>query len=639
MSLLPAVLIVDDREENLVAFNATLEAPDRRVLLARSAREALELLLTEDIALAVVDVQMPEIDGFELAELMRGTRRTQSIPIIFVTAGHHDQRRIFAGYEMGAVDFLIKPIEARVLRGKAEVFLDLCRQRQQLAARIAELEALLAAVPAAVFMIPNVTSGEVLGNEYASNLLSTPHDAGNPVSHESRPYRLLRRKDVLRLDGQPLQAVMDGHGAQRDCEMTVDGEDGRQLVLYGNAIPLHATNGRVRGAVGAFVDITRLKQVEAQLLEADRQKDDFLAALSHELRNPLMPIAASVEILKRTAGSSDIGRRALEVIDRQSRHLARLVEDLLDLTRIRHGKVQLRRTPVDLVMLLRDAAADQRAAFATAGVELSLRLPESPVIVEADAARMLQVAGNLLGNAAKFTARGGHATLSLEITDGRARITVTDDGAGIAPQTLHQLFHPFAQADRTLDRSRGGLGLGLAIVKQLVEMQGGSVRATSAGIGRGAEFVVELPLASLPVATVETDPIGGTPTSDRRRVLLVEDNADGAAMLAEFIAMHGHDVEVARDGISALAVARRYRPHIVFCDIGLPGMDGYDVARALRSYLDGATRLVAVTGYATAQDRERAIAAGFDEHLVKPPEPLLFLAAIDRAVGKLCPAA
>jgi signal transduction histidine kinase/ActR/RegA family two-component response regulator len=625
---LPTVLIVDDREQNLVAFTATLEGPDRRVLTAGSAREALELLLVHEVALAIVDVQMPEIDGFELAELMRGSAKTQTIPIIFVTAGHHDQRRVFAGYELGAVDFLTKPIEPRVLRGKADVFLELCRKRQQLACRVAELEALLSAVPAAVFMVTDARPGEVLANDFASRLLGLPAVA---TEDEPRPYRRLRHDEGAPVESLPLAEVLATGTSRRDCELGVTGADGRALVLYGNASTLRDPAGTVRGAVGAFVDVTRIKQVEAQLIEADRQKDEFLAALSHELRNPLMPIVTSVEILKRFGVSTDSGRRALEVVERQSKHLTRLVEDLLDMTRIRNGKVRLQPAPADLVEVMRHAGADHRAAFAAAAVELELQLPDRPVVAEVDAARMLQVVGNLLGNAAKFTPRGGKATLALEVRADAARIVVTDDGAGMAPDTLARLFRPFSQADRTLDRSRGGLGLGLAVVKQLVEMQGGSVQATSRGVGCGSEFVVEVPLATDATLAAETSRLDDGQATIPRRVLLVEDSPDGAAMFSELVRMDGHDVAVAHDGLSAIDVARRHLPHIVFCDIGLPGLDGYEVARRLRRELARVTRLVAVTGYATPCDRERALAAGFDEHLAKPPPRWLVRAAIARA--------
>jgi signal transduction histidine kinase len=662
MSTSPGLLVVDDRDENLVAFGAILDAPDRRLLLARSAREALEILLVEEVALAIVDVQMPEIDGFELAELMRGTRRTRTIPIIFVTAGHHDHERVFAGYDSGAVDFLAKPIEPRVLRGKAEVFLELHRQRQQLAARVAELEAVLAAVPAAVFMIRDAGRGEVVGNDHARELLRLPKDL-DAIPQDGRPYAVVSDGRELPAEVRPLQAAAIDGAERRGCELDIVFAADDRVHLYGNVSPLHAPDGTVRGSVAAFVDVTRLKQADEQLRAADRQKDEFLAALSHELRNPLMPITTSVQVLRRASTSAESGKRALDVIDRQSKHLARLVDDLLDLTRIRNGKVQLRPQFVDLVAALRAVAEDHLDAFVSAGVELALDVPDVRAVVHADPARLAQVVGNLLGNAAKFTPRGGHATLSLAVEGSAARVTIADDGLGIGPETLAGLFRPFAQADRTLDRSRGGLGLGLAVVKSLVEMQGGTVSARSRGVGAGAEFVVELPLV---VSAQETVATAGIPTrgdipgaaalpgSDSpnpasvapppaacavpataggaSRVLLVEDNRDGAAMLAEAIRLLGHEVEIVHDGAAALAAARAFRPHVVFCDIGLPGMSGYEVAAALREDdVCRGSRLVAVSGYAAERDRDRAFAAGFDDHMTKPPLLDAVRTAIDAA--------
>jgi signal transduction histidine kinase/FixJ family two-component response regulator len=634
MSTSPGLLVVDDRDENLVAFGAILDAPDRRLLLARSAREALEILLAEEVALAIVDVQMPEIDGFELAELMRGTRRTRTIPIIFVTAGHHDHDRVFAGYDSGAVDFLAKPIEPRVLRGKAEVFLELHRQRQQLAARVAELEAVLAAVPAAVFMIRDAGRGEVVGNDHARELLRLPKDP-DAIPQDGGPYAVVSKGRELPAEVRPLQAAAIDGAERRGCELDIVFAADDRVHLYGNVSPLHAPDGTVRGSVAAFVDVTRLKQADEQLRAADRQKDDFLAALSHELRNPLMPITTSVQVLRRASTSAESGKRALDVIDRQSKHLARLVDDLLDLTRIRNGKVQLRPQSVDLVAALRAVAEDHQGAFVSAGVELALHVPDVRAVVHADPARLAQVVGNLLGNAAKFTPRGGHATLSLAVEGSVARVTIADDGLGIGPETLAGLFRPFAQADRTLDRSRGGLGLGLAVVKSLVEMQGGTVNAQSRGVGAGAEFVVELPLvvsAQEEVAPPSAATAVPATTGRASRVLLVEDNRDGAAMLAEAIRLLGHEVEIVHDGAAALAAARAFRPHVVFCDIGLPGMSGYEVAAALREDdVCRGSRLVAVSGYAAERDRDRAFAAGFDDHMTKPPLLDAVRTAIDAA--------
>jgi signal transduction histidine kinase len=495
---LPTVLLVDDRRENLVAMEAALAGDDVRLRLAASGREALELLLREEVALALVDVQMPDMDGFELAELMRGTARTRGIPIIFVTAGIADRTRVFRGYESGAVDFLAKPIDLHVLRSKVQVFLELDRQRRQLVQRV-----------------------EALG------------------------------------------------------------------------------------------------RAEAQLREADRQKDAFLASLSHEMRNPLMPILTSLYVLDRVPAGSDQSRRALEVVNRQVRQLTRLVDDLLDVTRISNGKIALQRAGVDLVSVVRATVADHRGQFAAANIGFEEELPESPLPLHADAARVSQIVGNLLANASKFTPSGGHVRLRLAREDGHAVLSVADDGAGLADETLGRLFQPFAQADRTLDRSRGGLGLGLAIVKALVEQHGGHVEARSDGVDRGSTFIVRLPLVE---AHELAAPAPRPAPKAACRVLLVEDNVDGAQQLWETLALMGHEVRMVHDGAEALAAARAFRPHLVICDIGLPGLNGYEVARRLRREpgLEH-VRLVALSGYALPQDRERSLEAGFDAHFAKPP--------------------
>ena len=495
---LPTVLLVDDRHENVVAMQAALVGDDVQVLTASSGPEALELLLQEDVALALIDVQMPGMDGFELAELMRGTMRTRAIPIIFVTAGLADHARLFQGYDSGAVDFLAKPIDLHVLRSKVQVFLELDRHRRQLMQRIEEL----------------------------------------------------------------------------------------------------------RG-------------VETQLREADRQKDAFLASLSHEMRNPLMPILTSLYVIDRVPAGSEQARRALEVVNRQVRQLSRLVDDLLDVTRISNGKITLQRARMDLSAVVRTTVADHRGQFATVGVTFDAELPDGPLPLHADAARVSQIVGNLLANASKFTPHGGHVRLRLARDGGHAELSVSDDGVGIGSDTLARLFQPFSQADRTLARSRGGLGLGLAIVKTLVELHGGHVEARSDGVDQGATFVVRLPL-------VESDePVAPTPCSTRSgpcRVLLVEDNIEGAQQLLEALALMGHEVRMVHDGREALAAARAFRPDIVICDIGLPGLDGYEVARQLRQEPGlEQVRLVALSGYALPHDRERSLEAGFDAHFAKPP--------------------
>jgi two-component system CheB/CheR fusion protein len=375
-------------------------------------------------------------------------------------------------------------------------------------------------------------------------------------------------------------------------------------------------------------DVTAQRAAEDALREESRRKDEFLAALSHELRNPLAPIRNGLGLLSRAPAGSEQAIRALHVVERQVAHLSHLVDDLLDVTRIARGKVRLHREPVELGELVRRTVEDHRPTFDHAGVAVDARLARDPCWVLADATRVAQIVGNLLGNAAKFTAPGGRVEVSVRREADAAAVRIADTGVGIAPEVQERLFEPFNQAPQTLDRTRGGLGLGLATVKGLVELHGGSVALSSAGEGRGAEFTVRLPLTAAPAATREaTRPAAG----DHRRVLVVDDNEDAASTLKELLALSGHEVRVALDGPQGVAAAREFLPDLVICDIGLPGMDGYAVARALRAV--PATHdayLVALSGYALPDDLRRAADAGFDRHLAKP----LALDSLERALAE-----
>jgi two-component system CheB/CheR fusion protein len=364
-------------------------------------------------------------------------------------------------------------------------------------------------------------------------------------------------------------------------------------------------------------DEAALRESEEKLREADVRKNEFLGVLSHELRNPLAPIRNSLYILGRTPPGSEQARRSLAVIERQVQQLARLTDDLLDVTRISRGKVRLQRERIDLSALVRRTAEDHRQLFVNEGIQLDVVVADDPVWVHADPTRIGQVIGNLLHNSAKFTPPGGSATLSLDAGEGLASITVRDSGVGIAPDVLTRLFEPFVQADSTLDRSTGGLGLGLALVKGLVELHGGSVSARSDGIGKGATFVVELALDRRRSARLS--PVAERPSEGARRVLLVEDNADAALSMKEALEMNGHEVDVAYSGPEGLDKARTFRPEVILCDIGLPTMNGFQVARALRAdpQLE-AIALIALSGYAQPEDIERSREAGFDLHLAKP---------------------
>jgi PAS domain S-box-containing protein len=402
---------------------------------------------------------------------------------------------------------------------------------------------------------------------------------------------------------------------------------GTRADLLASAVALRTPDDRILGYVVTLVDVTQLRvsgqalrEANLKLAEADQRKNQFLAVLSHELRNPLAPIKNSLYILERATPGGDQARRALDVIDRQADQLSRLVDDLLDVTRITRNKIQLQRQRLELNELIRRTMDDYRSQFEKGQIVLELVPAPAPVFVHADWNRMAQVIGNLLQNAAKFTGRGGRTRVSLEAdqANGMAVIRVVDTGVGMPPDLISRLFEPFSQADETLDRSKGGLGLGLALVKGLIELHGGDVAAYSEGMGKGATFVVRFPL-EVPEAAQPEAP-AQTAQHHSRRVLIIEDNVDAANSLSEVLGLAHHQVTVAYNGPEGIAKAREIHPDVVLCDIGLPGMDGYQVARTFRA--DPGLRavyLVALTGYALPEDLNQAQQAGFQRHLAKPP--------------------
>jgi signal transduction histidine kinase/CheY-like chemotaxis protein len=361
-----------------------------------------------------------------------------------------------------------------------------------------------------------------------------------------------------------------------------------------------------------------LRLANAQLMEGDRRKNEFIAALSHELRNPLAPISNSLFVLDRVPADSEQAGRAKRIIARQVRQLSTLVNDLLDTTRITRNKIKLNQERLDLNEAVRLALVDHLPSFELAQVQVDFVPASEPVSVFADPTRIAQIVGNLLSNSAKFTGKGGHTWVAIRREGAQAVLRVTDDGVGMDGETLQHLFEPFMQAAQSLDRSQGGLGLGLALVKGLAELHGGSVSAHSDGPGLGTEFIVHFPLDNQPAA--EPMVSATRPGFTRRRVLIIEDNVDAANSLREALEFCEHQVEVAHTGPDGIAKAQVYRPDVILCDIGLPQMDGYQVARALRADKDlGDTCLVALSGYALPEDREHAVSAGFDRHLAKPP--------------------
>lgn len=403
--------------------------------------------------------------------------------------------------------------------------------------------------------------------------------------------------------------------------------------------PIRDGNGKVVGAVLVFHDVTERRLMERELreradklLEADKRKNEWIAMLAHELRGPLNPVRNAVEVLSRKATADPDIQQAASVIGRQTQHMAQIVSDLLDTTRLAHGHLQLRKERVDLVRLARTATEDFLPILNQSEIAGVMSGPEIPLWVQADATRMTQILFNLLDNARKFTLKGGKVHVSVEEDrDGKVAILkVVDTGVGLDPALLPKLFQPFSQADRSLDRSKGGLGLGLALVKGLVELHGGTIEAGSAG-EVGAAFSIRLPLEKEP-APLAALPATTQPSKKRHRILIVEDNKDGADSLQMLLTLLGHEVRVAYSGPDGVAQADVWRPDVVLCDIGLPGLDGYGVAVELHKIsVASKARLIAITGYGSHEDREQAMRAGFHHHLTKPADPKELFKLLDLA--------
>jgi PAS domain S-box-containing protein len=477
----------------------------------------------------------------------------------------------------------------------------------------------------------NVVEGSIYQSPAWARMLGYPLEATPATWAQLAPYF---HPDDLPMMQREIGRALAGTSDSFSFEHRARAASGewRWLLARARVVERNARGEGVR-VVGVCADISAQKAAEQALREVDAHREQFLALLSHELRNPLAAARNSLFILDQAHPGGAQARAARNILDRQLTQLTKLVEDLLDVSRISNGKVQLRRARLDLASLARRSADENRHAFAARSVDLRLELPREPVWVDCDPTRMVQVLGNLLHNAAKFTPHG-HVLLAIDVEPGgrTARVRVCDTGVGIAPELLPRLFQPFQQAEDTLARSEGGLGLGLALVKDLVELHGGTVECRSGGPGAGAEFAVRLPIVPPPESAEA--PCTSRPAARCLRVVAIEDDEDAAVVLGEMLEVLGHRPEVARTGAEGLALVRRVRPDVVLCDIGLPGMSGYDVARALRAEPElRDVPLVALTGYASPADVQRAAEAGFDRHLAKPIPPVELAGVLEEVVG------
>lgn len=553
------ILLVDDQPARLLSYETILSDLGQNLIQARSGLEALEKLMKDDFAVVLLDVSMPGMDGFETASLIHEHPRFERTPIIFVTGVHVTELDRLKGYKLGAVDYVYIPVVPEILRSKVSVLVELHLQRREL-----------------------------------QNLNRSLAEAN-------------RR---LELANTNLQA-----------EKTRELETLNQTLKRANT-DLEQTNRVLQG------EVAERARAEAALKEADRHKDEFLAVLAHELRNPLAPIRNAVEIMRRSALTDPQLSWSRDVIERQVKHLTRLVDDLLDVSRITRGNINLSREPVSVTTIVARAIETIQPLIAEQRHDLAVDVAEDGLEVEGDLTRLTQVLGNLLNNAAKYTDPGGKLGVSARRQGTDVEIRVRDNGIGIPPELLPRLFQLFTQVDGAAHRAQGGLGIGLALVRQLIQMHGGSVTAYSQGPGQGSEFLIRLPLrlkqqrdASGGIAGMPMEAEEGTGKRGHR-ILLADDNRDALDSLATLLQCDGHEVHTAADGAEALEVAADCRPDVVLLDIGMPKLDGYEVARRIRAEPWGkSTVLIALTGWGQDEDRRRSREVGFDSHLVKPLDP------------------
>jgi PAS domain S-box-containing protein len=495
---------------------------------------------------------------------------------------------------------------------------------EELRQRLHSLQAIIDRAPIPIAIAHDPECRFIFANRALASLIGLPTDANislTPPAGEQPQYRIQQNGKDIGPDDLPMQYAI-AHRTAVSNEIEIVRTDGSVLYVQNDVEPLYDTHGQIYGCVSVCVDLTDRKLAEMGLRDADRRKDEFLATLSHELRNPLAPIRSAIEVIRLARGDQELVERARATMERQLLHLVRITDDLLDVARITQDKVQLRRERLDLRAVLQSAIEATRPMIDAQSHTLTVQLPEGPIWAELDFTRIAQALSNLLSNAAKYTEPGGQITVAASSDASAATITVTDTGIGIPPMLLSRIFDMFTQLQAHRDRTYGGLGIGLTLARRLVQLHGGTITASSEGPGRGSQFTIRLPVETLAKGT-ETQP-GGDEAAPRKagcRVLIAEDSPDAAEMMSLMLRIKGHDVRVAVDGEQAVTIGRQFEPQIAFVDIGMPRMDGFEVARQLRDLLGRRVLLVALTGWGQDEDRRRSREAGFDHHLTKPPEP------------------
>lgn len=665
-----SILVVDDLPEKLLAYETILEELGQNVVTAHTGEEALKLVLRQEFAVILLDVNMPGMDGLETAMLIRKRKKSAHTPIIFLTA-FTDEIRMAQGYASGAVDYLPTPVVPGILQAKVKVFIELAQMRRQATLQAEEHAKRKAAEEDARRLEFLVKAGETFARAREQNdimrslmLLSVPY-----LADHNCVWMLNKDTNQLKAYGMNLGGEMSDDPAvlalvtpeleqyirqalESDQPQLVDGlsethffPDGKggggESPVMAILLPLivkdhiHAVfvlvscndfNRRASATLSlasALISRAGIALENAILMEkiqeADRRKDEFLAVLAHELRNPLAPIKSAIGVLRMNT-DEELRSQLEDTIERQADHMVHLVDDLMDVSRITQNKIELRKGTVDLQEAIHHAVETSGPLIKQHQHRLVTDIPDEPIWVDADFSRLSQIFSNLLNNAAKYTDNGGIIVVDVR-SDGRlAVISVKDNGIGIPEDKVQSIFDMFSQVDNSLERSHGGLGIGLTLVKKLVGMHGGNIGVFSSGTGMGSEFVVTLPTLAEKAEHADNtilhmEPNAGKPLN----VLIVDDNAALAQIMELTVKLLGHNTCIAFDGISAIELAREFRPEVVLMDIGLPGMNGYDVCKVMKKDpLFAHTVFVAQTGWGQAEHRKRSQEAGFDHHLVKP---------------------
>lgn len=714
------ILVVDDLPEKLLVFRTVLEDLGQNLVLVRSGTDALREILQREFAVILLDVNMPGMDGFETATLIRQHRRSAHTPIIFITS-YADEMQTARGYSLGAVDYILSPVVPEILRSKVSVFVSLYLMRRQVrrqadaraavmaaqaARRVAEendrrsaflahasralsgsLEITVAMnqlvellvpglAPLAVLLLvdPELGAGEVLAaaerpGHARLQCSATAESALDPrIRAVLRAAARGRRRTTMTQQAlQPLTAASFGLAAagaelpllrSAAAVPMVFGERVLGVVLIASANPDDRNAGAEAGmpdelaarAATAFENARLYRILQREILErqaaqealqqTNQRKDEFLAMMSHELRNPLAPIHTAIEVIRRVAAPHPRVTWALDIADRQLRQMTRLIEELLDVARISQGKIVLKRETMDLNAVIGQGVETVQPFIDSRRQVLSVAMSEEPAWLLGDVARLTQVIANLLHNASKYSPEGTAIALASWFEEDDIVVSVRDQGIGIDEELLTRIFDLFAQGKRGLDRAQGGLGVGLTLARRLTEMHGGQIQAFSEGRDRGSEFKIRLPRVAptpAPVAGQNGAAVASAPRLEAQRILIVDDNRDAAAGIAAVFELEGHQVRTAGDGEEALASVAQHRPSVVVLDIGLPLLDGYEVARRMRRMPETEDALlIALTGYGQIEDRQAALGAGFDHHFVKPAEPNALLACIRQWLFERC---